>query len=862
MSVPDSSQGSLKISTVVDIEVPAVGQVASVEIGPADVFALDADGVRLPLATIASGGVIFGAASPARIVVVPRQGSSVTLVDEDPASSDSLLDVFTGVLGSQIGAPAQPLAGVARAEFAQAFAGVVEALWTAERVTRAQESQVSRADSAEVFDSTMNRIAFSARSLTNLAMAVSANRLVAVLTLIGIQDGFSITAPTSEAMRLTSDRLRLVAHTSGVRYRPVTLVSGWQEGSQASFLAFMAHEGQPPTSVALTRGASGYRLQRAEDPAPRALTPDLAKQLMPQAFEFYAPLTPDRPASVKDVLSLGLRGMGRSWLLAAAMALGVALLGLLTPVLTNVIVGQIIPTGDRTFLIQIGAALAIAAAVAFVFSLVQNFAVSSITQRATLTMQAAFWDRVLSLPAAFFRNYSSGDLAVRVLAVDTLQTLVSSQVISAVLAAIFGLVNLILMFVYSPALGFAGIFIISLTVGLLLLSVRWITRLATDSLAMSRQANGWLVQMLQGLTKIRLANAEPRMEAQYLDIARQQTVAASSETIVVGRISAWFTFVGSGATALFYLVILLQWQGAAAPISTASYMAFASAYGLTFAAVSGLSSLISPIANAGPTFKMLEPIMTELPETAGGRQDPGKLTGRIELRDVYFRYTPDGPMILKGLNIVFEPGTMVALTGPSGAGKSTITRQLLGFDRPERGQVLYDGRDLQSLDPTLVRGQMGVVVQEGQITRGSIMRNILGAASTDETLAWEAAGKASLADDIRNMPMGMNTIVDPGNISGGQAQRILLARALVHNPAVLILDEATSALDNASQAVVTQAMQALDATRIVIAHRLTTIRSADQIIVIDAGVAVESGTYDELLAKDGVFAALVKRQVS
>ena len=142
------------------------------------------------------------------------------------------------------------------------------------------------------------------------------------------------------------------------------------------------------------------------------------------------------------------------------------------------------------------------------------------------------------------------------------------------------------------------------------------------------------------------------------------------------------------------------------------------------------------------------------------------------------------------------------------------------------------------------------------------MRNILGAASTDETLAWEAAGKASLADDIRNMPMGMNTIVDPGNISGGQAQRILLARALVHNPAVLILDEATSALDNASQAVVTQAMQALDATRIVIAHRLTTIRSADQIIVIDAGVAVESGTYDELLAKDGVFAALVKRQVS
>ena len=862
MSAPNNPQDSLKVSTVVETDVPAAGHVAIVEVGPADVFALDANGVRLPLATIASGGVVFGATSPARIIVVPRQGGLVGLVAQDSAGSDALLDAFVGALSAQLGASAQSLAGVPKANFAQAFAGVVETLWKTERETRAQGSQASRATSAQALDSTMDRIAYSTRSLTNPAIASSSNQLVAVLTLLGAQDGFAIKAPTIEAMRRTTDRIRLVAHTSGVRYRPVTLGPGWQEGSQASFLAFLTQDGQPPTPVALTRGTSGYYLQVATDSAPRALTPDLAKHLMADAYEFYAPLTPDRAASVKDVISLGLSGMGNSWLLAATMALGVALLGLLTPVLTNVIIGQIIPSRDGTVLIQVGAALAIAAAVAFVFSLVQNFTVSSITQRATRTMQAAFWDRVLSLPAAFFRNYSSGDLAVRVLAVDTLQTLVSSQVISAILAAIFGLVNLVLMFMYSPVLGVAGLFIISLTVGMLVLSVRWIARLATDTLTMSRKANGWLVQMLQGLMKIRLANAESRIEAQFLDITRQQNVAASNQTIVIGRISTWFTFVGSAATALFFLVILLQWKGAAAPISTATYMAFASAYGMTFAAVSGLTSLISPIANAGPTFKMLEPIMTELPETAGGRQDPGELTGRIELRDLYFRYTPDGPMILKGLNIIIEPGTMVALTGTSGAGKSTITRQLLGFDQPERGQVLYDGRDLQSLDPTLVRNQMGVVVQEGQITRGSIMSNILGATSTDEALAWEAAGKASLAEDIRNMPMGMKTIVDPGNISGGQAQRLLLARALVLKPKILILDEATSALDNASQAVVTQAMQALDATRIVIAHRLSTIRSADQIIVIDAGVAVESGTYDELLSMDGLFAALVKRQVS
>ena len=254
--------------------------------------------------------------------------------------------------------------------------------------------------------------------------------------------------------------------------------------------------------------------------------------------------------------------------------------------------------------------------------------------------------------------------------------------------------------------------------------------------------------------------------------------------------------------------------------------------------------------------------MEALPETAGGRDDPGTLTGRIELRDVVFRYTEDGPAVLRGLDLTIDPGTMVALVGSSGAGKSTITRLLLGFDSPESGQVLFDGRDLKDLDPTLVRSQMGVVVQNGKITRGSILKNILGGTSTDEDLAWAAAEKAAMAEEIDAMPMKMQTIIDPGNISGGQAQRVLLARALVHSPRILILDEATSALDNTSQAIVTKAMNELAGTRIVIAHRLSTIMSADKIIVMDKGRAVESGTFDELMAKDGAFTALVKRQTA
>jgi ATP-binding cassette subfamily C protein len=351
------------------------------------------------------------------------------------------------------------------------------------------------------------------------------------------------------------------------------------------------------------------------------------------------------------------------------------------------------------------------------------------------------------------------------------------------------------------------------------------------------------------------------MEALYLDIARDQAIAASRQTLVIGRITAWFTFAASGASALFYLVVLVTWNGEAA-ITSATYLAFTSAFSLAFAGVAGLSALVSPLANAGPTFNLLSPIMESLPESAGNRQDPGVLRGAIELRDVKFRYTPDSPLILQGLSIKVEPGSMVALVGPSGAGKSTVTRLLLGFESPEDGQILYDGRDLKDLDLTLVRRQMGVVVQQGTILRASVLKNIIGSVSHNIDAAWAAAESAAIADDIKAMPMGMQTIVDPANISGGQAQRILLARALVNKPKIMILDEATSALDNESQAIVTKAMRDLKATRIVIAHRLSTIRSADRIIVISKGVAVEQGTYDELMAMNGVFVRQVERQLS
>ena len=844
------------------VEMPPGCAPVQVTAGTADLFALGDLEIRFPVATLRLGDFAFAADSPCTLLLVPRQGAKLVSGAPSDEHIDAALANFSTAVITTLGTVASSLAGASLQEIGPALGEAIGKALAADTARRDQGIKASIVNSAAMLDGSLSRMAYAGESLRYPEVPDSGSRLVNVLAIIGETDGFAVTSPTPEALSDTSDPLRLIAHTSGVRYRPITLSSNWQDLATSNFLSALVHPGGLPEPVALLKSSKGYLYQRSGDPAPLRLTGEVLGQLVPKAFEFYAPLTPDRVARVRDVIALGMHGTGVMWLFAATMALGVALLGLLTPTLTSLVVGSLVPQGEGRLLVQVGLALSVAALVAFVFSLVQNFTVSYISQRATKSMQSAFWDRVLSLPASFFRNYSSGDLAVRVLAVDTLQSLVSVQVVSAGLAAVFGLVNLFLMFKYDVLLGFVGLAFLILTLVVLLVGVKYVSKYATESLTATKQANAWLVQMLTGIMKIRISNSENRLESKYFDIARVQAVAQSQQTLVVGRISAWFVFAASGASALFYLAVLFQWQGSASAITSADYLAFSSAYGLAFAGIAGLSGLISPIANAGPTFNLLAPIMAALPETAGGRDDPGILTGHIDLRDIYFRYTEDGPMILKGLNLQVEPGKMLALVGSSGAGKSTITRQLLGFDTPNSGAVLYDGRDLRDLDPTMVRAQMGVVVQEGQVTRGTILKNILGSTSNDEAAAWAAAEKAALADDIRAMPMQMSTIVDPTNVSGGQAQRILLARAIVRNPSIIILDEATSALDNSSQAQITAALKELKATRIVIAHRLSTIMSADQIVVMEAGVAVEAGTYDELMGKNGAFTALVTRQLA
>ena len=839
----------------------------SVTAGTADVFAVDKQGLTTPLCTVEQGAVIPAAREHVHLRVVARLDSALQLLDPvhypDHAEGVAML---CSALPDRLGAFAQPFDG-ARPEHVPALlseqvTAFLEKQAQDEAARRAKRAALDQRDRELEYERLQQSITMDGPKPAPL----ETDALVVALRRIGRRQGFTVESPSSSARGLSpEEELVGVAHASGFRYRQVSLIGDWDNPRSSNFLAFAtaddSAEGET-TPVALIATGRGYSAYVGLSATPVPVDDAFVERLGGVAYEITTPLSRTRAATWRDLVRVAMSQTGGSWALIAAMSALVALLGLLTPIMTQFVLGVAVPRDSIPLITQAGISLVIVAFASGAFSMVMFFAISRVTQEATARVQPALWDRMLSMPASFFREFTSGDLSVRVMAADALQQLVSTQVIGSLFAAIFSLVNVVLMFSYSRTLGMVGLIFIALTFLVLALAVRSMQSLYTTSVTAQLWSTSWVVQLLSGIGKIRLAGAESRLELPYLEKVREQMVALSSMTKVMGRVNAWFLFVVPLATAIFYLVVASEVTPLGSQISSSTFLAFTAAFATVFGAVNGLIAVLAPLASASPILRLMHPLMAALPEAAQHRTNPGRLQGAVEFRNVVFRYAEDTPIVLDRLSFSVAPGEFVALVGPSGSGKSSSIRLLLGFETPEDGQVLLDGRDLDELDLDLVRAQMGVVIQDGQVTRTSILNNILGVSGGSEEDAWRAAEEASLADDIRAMPMHMQTMVDPQVISGGQAQRILLARALVRKPRIVILDEATSALDNESQERVTEALNRLGATRIVVAHRLSTIQSADRILVIKEGELVEEGTFESLMAADGEFADLAKRQLA
>jgi len=558
------------------------------------------------------------------------------------------------------------------------------------------------------------------------------------------------------------------------------------------------------------------------------------------------------------------------------------LFDLVTPVATGYIVSTVIPSAERSQLLVLGIVVLASLLAIAAFNFVQSIAMLRIEGRLDQRDEAAIWDRALKLRAPFFRAYSVGDLANRAQSISQIRKLVTGSVINSSIAGIMGLFSLGLMIVYDWLLGLlvGGISLLYALVGYLI--GRTIVGLNRKRVFLDGKVQGLLFQLIGAIEKLRVSGSEATAlglwQKDFLSYA-QLTNAQNGWTNLSRIMAGTFPFL---AVVVVLLVIGLQsgeldsflefprtWEeisGAAfaSIMSPGDFSAFITAYVQFTTAIVGLVGVGVQLTLVRPLLERIMPILQAEEENDSGKKDPGDLKGAVELRNVRFAYEPGSPPVLTDLSLTIEPGEFVALVGPSGSGKSTVLRLLLGFERPEAGSVLVDGMDLSILNSRLVRQNLGVVLQDAKLLSGTIYENIAAGSDATRDDAWEAARRAGFDKDIEAMPMGMDTYLTDAatTVSGGQRQRLTIARALVRNPRILIFDEATSALDNETQAAVSRGVDALRCTRIAVAHRLSTIRGADRIFFVDKGRVVESGTYEELMAKRVAFADLVKRQIA
>ncbi len=679
---------------------------------------------------------------------------------------------------------------------------------------------------------------------------------------VGRALGIKICPPAqSEDLRRVAEPLEAIARASQVRMRRISLADKWWKKDSGPILTYTKDD--HPVAI-LPISDNHYEIF---DPLERSRTrvdEHTAAKLSPTGYVFYRPF-PDTKFKIRDLLQFALRGHIKELIYIMLAGVITSVLGMLTPQATAILIDNAIPDANRGLLTQIGLGLLAVTFGQTMFDLTQAFAIIRLQTFAESSTQAAVWDRLLNLQASFFRQYSVGDLKSRVSSISQIHQKLSSTVLKSIFSSFFSLLNLGLLFYYSTTLALLACFVAVVNIGITIFSGILTVQKFRPLLELEGQIFGVMVQLINGVSKIRVSGAETRAFAYWSrQYTHQLKLMLRTQSIEDG-VSFITKVLPPLTNALLFWVAasMIQESPGSGGLSTGIFLAFNAAFGSFIGGATSLSTTVVDIMQVLPMWKRAEPILTAIPEITSSKTDPGRLSGKLLVDHVIFRYRDDGPLTLDDVTIKAEPGEYIALVGPSGSGKSTLFRLLLGFDHPESGTIYYDGQDLAGLDVNAVRRQLGVVMQNSRMMSGSIFDNIASGAMITMEEAWDAARASGLADDIETMPMGMHTVVSEGatNLSGGQRQRLLIARALVLKPRILLFDEATSALDNRTQAIVSESLERLQVTRIAIAHRLSTIRNAHRIYVLQDGRVVQQGSFAELAKQQGLFAQLMARQM-
>lgn len=650
------------------------------------------------------------------------------------------------------------------------------------------------------------------------------------------------------------ERIDWLCRPTGTMRRNVRLEGDWWK---KAFGAMVGHLDTGEAVPLLPHGIHGYHYLEPGTNRKVKVNAMTAWRIQSEAVLFYLPL-PAKPLKTTDLVAFIARVFNRNdYFLVLVAAAAAALIGLALPWANQVAFSVVAPSGQARLILPIAALLLGVVVSTALINACRSLVMSRVSMKLDVVAEAATFARILALPTSFFKEYSSGNLGNRVSTVTMLAQQLANIVLGAALTALLSTVYIIQIGAFTPVLVLPALVIALVQAAFMVIATLLTMRYESETMEANAKLSGEVTALLNGVQKIKLAGAEDRAFAKWAHSYANYARPAYNRPVLVRSLPAVVTLVGLLGT------IVIYYLAGSNSVAIADYMAFSAAFGQVTASFAALAEMAGQFAQINPMLDMVAPILEATPEIAEGKPSVESLSGGIEVSGVSFRYGEDLPYVLNDLSFNIKPGEYVALVGRSGCGKSTIVRLLLGFEEPERGAVYFDQYDVQRVDLRSLRQHVGVVMQDGKLFMGDIANNItISTPSATLDDAWSAAELAGLADDIRKMPMGMQTLVTEGSggVSGGQRQRIMIARAICGQRRVLIFDEATSALDNVTQKHVSDSLDSLKCTRVVVAHRLSTVKNCDRILVVDGGKIAEEGTYDELIAKNGLFAELVERQ--
>ena len=663
------------------------------------------------------------------------------------------------------------------------------------------------------------------------------------------------TQDVPENIKDTNEQLEYLMRPHGIMRRTVNLDKGWYKDAFGAMLGVRKSDGS--VVALIPSGFSGYAFFDAQTGKKVKISRKNEDLFETEAIAFYKPF-PLKKMNIGTLMKY-IAGIlsAADYVLVAAATLAVTVVGMLGPKLNQLLFGMVVENGDMTLLVSIAVFMVCMTVSTLLIGSVKALVMARIQTKMDVTVQAATMARVMSLPAAFFKDYSSGELYTRTEYINMLCSLLVQTVLSTGLTSLFSIIYITQIFAFAPALVVPAILVVLATLLFTLLTAFIQMKVSKKQMELGAKVSGMSYALITGVQKIKLSGAEKRAFARWGKLYSQQAKVMYDPPAILRYNKVITTLITlAGTFAMYYTAVVSN-------VSVADYYAFNTAYGLLSGAFMALADIALIAANIKPILDMGKPIMEAVPEVSEGKQVITRLSGGIELNNVSFRYNENMPNIIDDLSLKIKPGQYVAIVGSTGCGKSTLMRLMLGFETPQKGAVYYDGKDLASIDLKSLRRRVGTVMQNGKLFQGDIFSNITISApwlTLDD--AWEAAELSGIAEDIRRMPMGMNTLISEGSggVSGGQRQRLMIARAIAPKPKILMFDEATSALDNITQKIVSESLDKLKCTRVVIAHRLSTIKQCDRIIYLEKGKIIEDGTYDELIEKNGKFAELVARQ--